>query len=94
MVTLVALKLFAAITADGQIAGAGSSDAPLSVSATVVRPLAISNPVITAEGAKIIVRNASTVQLRAGGGTITQLDHDTNIITGERSGLIVITVVY
>ena len=94
MVTLVALKLFAAITAVGQIPGASSSDASLSVSATVVRPVAISNPVITAEGTKIIVRNSSMVQLRADGGTISQLDQNTTIITGESSGLIVITVVH
>ena len=94
MIPLHFLTLFAAITPVGQIAGTSGSDASLSVSATVVRPVAISNPVITSEGAKIIVRNSSMVQLRADSGTISQLDHDTTIITSERSGLIVITVIY
>lgn len=68
--------------------------APLSVSATVVRPVDVSSPLTTDEGTAVVVRNSSTVEMRADGGVISNLDQDTTIISASRPGLMVITVIY
>lgn len=94
MILPATFTLLAAISSVGTFAEAGSSETSLSVSATVVRPVDISSPVINAEGAVVIVKNAATVEMQVVGGTVTQLDQDTSIITGDRSGSMAITIVY
>ena len=88
------LKLLAAMISAETFAPATSRDASLSVTATVVRLVIISNPLITSKGVVVTVRNSAAVELRADGAKVSQLDQNTTIITSSRAGLTVITVIY
>src|SRR5687767_3181451 len=89
-----ACALLAALTSVPAAAGANGAQVSLGVSATVVRPVAIALPVITAQGAVAVVSNAENVEILADGAAVTRTDADTVTITGGRSGAIAITIIY
>ncbi len=89
--TFALLAATASVTA---AAGADGGEASLGVSATVVRPVDIASPMITDEGAVVVVRNSSNVEILADGAVVTRADADTVTITGGRSGAMRITIIY
>lgn len=70
------------------------SDAVLGVSATVIRPIVVSAPAITARGSAVTVSNIANAVVRLDGEIVSRPDHDTTTITGPRAGVMTITIEY
>ena len=90
--TLIAMAAAAAFAQPpGQ---AGSREAPLAVTATVIRPVEIASPAITADGAVLTIRNTLGVEVRAAGAAIDHPQPDTVTVTADPSRAIEITIVH
>lgn len=88
------LALAAQTTVTGNHPSTQRSDAAFGVTATVVRPVQISMPKMTAEGPVIVLNNASAIDVRLTGARLTQPDEETIVIKGDGSPSIGLTIIY
>lgn len=75
-------------------AALSSSDAALGVTATVIRPIVISAPAITARGSTITISNIADAVVWADEEIVSRPGRDTTTITAPRSGAMTITIEY
>lgn len=88
------LALIGCATSTQAIADAGSQDAQLSVTATVIRPVQISTVSSNFEDRVIAIRNVAAVEVVAVGGTVNETEQDRTIVTSDGSSQLTLTLIY
>jgi len=87
------LALLALATASAGGVQAGSGDAQLGVTATVVRPVEIAEVEGSAERPVLVIRNAEAVLVEAAGGTVASSD-EAATVTSDGTALMAVTLTY
>lgn len=87
------LTMLAAAIAAHSTAAAGMDEASLSVTATVVRPVAVPAS-IGRDAAAFTVSETAAVEVRAVGATVSRRDGDRTVVAPGPSDRITITLVY
>ncbi|HEU5285834.1 MAG TPA: hypothetical protein VFU20_04900 [Sphingomicrobium sp.] len=85
---------FLTLIAATAIAQASGSEAALSVTATVVRPVQISAPAVDSQGSVVTIRNTAGIEVRAEGATVRRIGPETVTVTGDGTGSMAIIIVY
>lgn len=86
--------LFAAASPAETVPVSGSGEAPLGVTATVIRPVEISIQSISAKAAIVTLRYGGSVEVEAAGATVTRRDQDMILAASDGAGPVIITVIY
>lgn len=76
------------------IAVAASPEAPLGVTATVVRPVEIAASFAPDGDRVIVLRNTAAVEVEATGASVARQDPDTTIVTSDGTAVTAITLIY